>query len=250
MSRGVDQHRNATSGSTGATTGATTEGMDVRVLPLGDRAVLVEAAEEDPAAVARVHRALDRDRAVGVVDLVPAARTVLVTFDPGLIGVAAVRAWVGEVAAAGPERESADGPDPEVLLPVHYEGEDLAEVAELTGLTVREVVAAHTGTPWAVAFTGFAPGFAYLVGGDPRLRTPRRATPRPQVRAGAVGLAGPYSGIYPRTSPGGWQLIGHTEVRLWDLAADPPATLRPGMRVRFVDAASDDHHRTTPTDQP
>lgn len=229
------------------------EGVPVRVLPLGDRAVLVEASalieasapsevpemtEQDPAAVARLHRALTLDRPVGVVDLVPAARTVLVAFDPELIGAAAVRAWVRRVAAEGPTADSRTGPDPEVVLPVHYEGEDLAEVAELTGLTVPEVVEAHTATPWSVAFTGFAPGFAYLVGGDPRLRTPRRATPRSQVRAGAVGLAGPYSGIYPRTSPGGWQLIGHTEVRLWDLTADPPAILQPGMRVRFVDAAA------------
>ncbi len=98
------------------------------------------------------------------------------------------------------------------------------------------MIAAHTGTEWKVGFTGFAPGFAYLIGGDPRLVVPRRAEPRPRVTAGSVALAGPYSGVYPTESPGGWQLIGHTDLPLWDLQRDPPAVLRPGMRVRFRDA--------------
>ncbi len=120
---------------------------------------------------------------------------------------------------------------------VRYDGPDLDEVARLTGLTVAEVVAAHTGTPWRVAFGGFAPGFAYLVGGDPRLRVPRRATPRPSVPAGSVGLAGEFSGVYPRSSPGGWQLLGTSEAPLWDERRDPPALLGPGALVRFVDEA-------------
>src|SRR5690606_38116373 len=98
----------------------------------------------------------------------------------------------------------------DVELAVIYDGPDLAEVAELTRLTPEQVVAAHTGTPWRVGFSGFAPGFAYLVGGDPRLQVPRRAEPRTQVPAGSVGLAGEFSGVYPRQSPGGWQLIGCT----------------------------------------
>jgi KipI family sensor histidine kinase inhibitor len=97
-----------------------------------------------------------------------------------------------------------------------YDGPDLKAVAALTGLSVAEVVAAHTATPWRVGFGGFAPGFAYLVGGDPRLEVPRRPEPRPSVPAGAVGLAGRYSGVYPRSSPGGWQLIGHTDAVLFD----------------------------------
>ena len=99
-------------------------------------------------------------------------------------------------------------------------------------------MAAHTGPPWRVAFGGFAPGFAYLIGGDPRLRVPRRDRPRPSVPAGAVGLAGEFSGVYPRSSPGGWQLIGTTEAVLWDVDRDPPALLRPGATVRFVDAGA------------
>jgi biotin-dependent carboxylase-like uncharacterized protein len=119
------------------------------------------------------------------------------------------------------------------VLDVVYDGPDLDEVGRLTGLGAAGVVAAHTGTPWRVAFCGFAPGFGYLAGGDPRLRVPRRESPRAEVPSGAVGLAGEYSGVYPRRSPGGWQLIGRTAAGLWDLRHDSPALLRPGMTVRF-----------------
>ena len=106
-------------------------------------------------------------------------------------------------------------------------------MAQHTGLTVAAVVDAHVATPWRVGFGGFAPGFAYLVGGDPRLAVPRRAEPRTRVPAGSVGLAGEFSGVYPRESPGGWQLIGRTDAVLWDIDRTPPALLRPGMWVRF-----------------
>ncbi len=214
-------------------------GAVIRVLPLGDTAWLVE-----PTAAAQVlplHQALQADQLVGVVDLVPAQATVLVVFDPGLVGAEPVRAWVEQVARAeaaaelGAElgAEPVRRPDEVVRIPVRYEGEDLEHVARLTGLDPESVVEAHTGSLWTVAFTGFAPGFGYLVGGDPRLQVPRRESPRTRVPAGAVGLAGPYTGVYPRSSPGGWQLIGHTATPTWDTAADPPALLRPGVRVRF-----------------
>lgn len=123
-----------------------------------------------------------------------------------------------------------------VEVPVEYSGPDLEEVGRLTGLTPAKVVAAHTGTPWQVAFSGFAPGFPYLVGGDPRLNVPRRSEPRTAVPAGAVGLAGHFSGIYPRESPGGWQLLGTTPLTLWDTDRTPPALLQPGMVVQFREA--------------
>ena len=119
------------------------------------------------------------------------------------------------------------------MIDVVYDGADLADVAQHTGLTVAAVVDAHVATPWRVGFGGFAPGFAYLVGGDPRLAVPRRAEPRTRVPAGSVGLAGEFSGVYPRESPGGWQLIGRTDAVLWDIDRTPPALLRPGMWVRF-----------------
>ena len=117
---------------------------------------------------------------------------------------------------------------------MRYDGPDLSDVARHTGLSEEEVVEAHTGTPWRVAFGGFAPGFGYLAGGDERLRVPRRDSARTAVPAGAVALADRFSGVYPRESPGGWQLIGTTDLPMWDLDRDPPALLRPGVPVRFV----------------
>jgi KipI family sensor histidine kinase inhibitor len=126
----------------------------------------------------------------------------------------------------------------EIEIPVTYDGPDLADVTSHTGLSEDEIVAAHTGTPWTVAFGGFAPGFAYLVGGDERLVVPRRESPRTSVPAGSVGLAGEFSGVYPRSSPGGWQLIGRTDAVMFDVDRDPPALLAPGAHVRFVESRS------------
>jgi len=121
---------------------------------------------------------------------------------------------------------------------VRYDGPDLDDVATHLGITRSEVVARHTGQVWTVEFAGFAPGFAYLTGSEGDLEVPRRHSPRTRIPAGSVGLAGPYSGVYPRPSPGGWQLIGRTDVTLWDAERDPPALLTPGRRVRFVEVAS------------
>jgi KipI family sensor histidine kinase inhibitor len=198
----------------------------VNVLPCGDTGLLVEV--DDLAEVLALADALRADTPPGVLDIVPAARTVLLTADAGT-DLAAVRRAVLELrvepGAAAPDGET-------VEIPVVYDGPDLAEVGELTGLGADGVVEAHTGTPWRIAFGGFAPGFAYLVDGDPRLEVARRAEPRTTVPAGAVGLAGEFSGVYPRPSPGGWQLIGHTGTTLWDMESG--ALLKPGGRVRFV----------------
>lgn len=190
----------------------------VRILPCGDLAVLLDCASLDEAQ--RWFAALD-----GHADVVLGARTVLVRGD-----VPRVRALIEATTpnhAATTTRET-------VEIPVTYDGDDLDDVTSLTGLTTDQLVAAHTGTPWTVAFGGFAPGFSYLVGGDPQLDVPRRLSPRTRVPAGAVGLAGGFSGVYPRESPGGWQLIGHTDLTLWDSSRHPPALLRPGALVRFV----------------
>lgn len=224
----------------------------MRLLPYGDRAVLVELVElADPdgtdgtdgtdqavasaRVVAWVEAAATAWRDVPV-ELVPAATTVLVALAPGAPqDLAWLRAAVADVRPEQPARR-AEAPRT-VEVPVTYDGADLAAVARLTGLDEVDVVAAHTGTPWRVAFGGFAPGFAYLVGGDPRLRSvPRRAEPRTRVPAGSVALAGGFSGVYPRVSPGGWQLLGRTELAMWDLDRDPPALLAAGTTVRFVDA--------------
>lgn len=197
------------------------------VLPYGDRALLIECDSTDE--VLALDRALRAAEVPEVADIVPGARTVLLT----LRGVGlqpAVQARLSTLAPA-PDRPQSDAG--EVVIDVVYDGADLTGVAGRLGLSTAEVIAAHTGTPWRAGFVGFAPGFAYLVGGDPRLRVPRHAEPRTRVPAGSVALAGEFSGIYPRESPGGWQLIGRTDAVLWDVHRDVPALLRPGTTVRF-----------------
>ncbi|WP_028471838.1 5-oxoprolinase subunit PxpB [Nocardioides alkalitolerans] len=210
-----------------------------RLLPYGDRAVLVEVA--DAAEVVAWSDALLAAGLVGhdgpVEDVVPAARTVLVTLRPGH-DLDALRSRLARVEPAPVRSDAVADPGDVVEIPVTYDGPDLADVARLTGLDEAAVVEAHTASTWRVAFGGFAPGFGYLVGGDPRLEVPRRDSARTEVPAGSVGLAGEFSGVYPRASPGGWQLIGRTALALWDLDRDPPALLRPGGVVRFVDVGA------------
>jgi KipI family sensor histidine kinase inhibitor len=203
-------------------------GVTNTVLDYGDQALLLQF---DNATDVLAWAAALREAALpGVLDIVPAARTVLLKLD-GPRQQAAIRRRLrtlrvdtGTVATA---------PVEPMVIDVVYDGADLAEVADRTGLTTAQVINAHTATPWQVGFGGFAPGFAYLVGGDRRLSVPRRSEPRSSVPAGAVGLAGEFTGIYPRSSPGGWQLIGHTDVVLWDIDRPDPALLTPGMWVQF-----------------
>lgn len=209
----------------------------MRFLPYGDRGLLLELT--DTAQVVACADVLQADPRVGelVADIVPGARTVLLVARPG-VALDRLTVVVPDEAVLGAPgsrqiRQVRSAPEAEVVIPVTYDGPDLAEVASLTGLGEDGVVAAHTGTSWRVAFGGFAPGFAYLVGGDARLEVPRRDAPRTSVPAGSVGLAGEFSGVYPRPSPGGWQLIGRTDAVLWDLDRDPPALLSAGATVRF-----------------
>ena len=199
------------------------------VLAYGDAALMVQLGST--AEVLAWAAALRDADLPGVLDVVPAARTVLVTLNgpryQGDVRQRLLRMRVADDEAA-PAEAAID-----IEIDVVYDGPDLPEVAHLTGLTAAEVVEAHTRTPWRVGFSGFAPGFAYLVDGDPRLQVPRRVEPRTSVPAGSVGLAGEFSAIYPRSSPGGWQLIGHTDAVLWDLERPDPALLTRGMRVRF-----------------
>jgi KipI family sensor histidine kinase inhibitor len=200
----------------------------VSVLDYGDQALLLQL---DSTAEVLAWAAALRDAAMpDVLDIVPAARTVLLKFDrPGRQDAIRRRLDSMQVAAGA----EPDPPGRPLVIDVVYDGVDLDEVAELTGLTAAQVVDAHTANPWTVGFCGFAPGFAYLVGGDPRLAVPRRSEPRSSVPAGAVGLAGEFTGIYPRRSPGGWQLIGRTDAVLWDINRPDPALLTPGTWVQF-----------------
>jgi len=203
-------------------------GVADAVLDYGDQALLLQF--DGTADVLAWTAALHEAAIPGVLDIVPAARTVLLKLD-GPRRQSDIRRRLRALrvtsdAAATPSGEP-------TVIDVVYDGADLAEVAERTGLTTAQVINAHTATPWRVGFCGFAPGFAYLVGGDTRLAVPRRSEPRSSVPAGAVGLAGEFTGVYPRRSPGGWQLIGHTDAVLWDIDRPEPALLTPGMWVQF-----------------
>jgi KipI family sensor histidine kinase inhibitor len=200
----------------------------MRVLPSGSTAVLVELDSLDD--VLALHAALTADPPDGVVDVVPAARTVLLVTDPARTTTAAVADAVRRTTPRPGARAEGD----RVELPVRYDGADLAEAAALLSLSPGELVRRHTAAEWTVAFCGFSPGFGYLVQPGEGWDVPRRATPRTAVPPGSVALAGEFSGVYPRESPGGWQLIGRTDVAVFDLARDPAALLRPGTRVRFV----------------
>ncbi|MCH6232021.1 urea amidolyase family protein [Microbacterium sp. CFH 31415] len=201
----------------------------MRVRPVGERAFLLETATLDD--VLALHAGLEVSRPDGVIDLVPAARTVLVRVDPRAIPLSAARTWAERTAAAAEHHAAGNGSTVEVE--VAYDGDDLADTAALLGLTADELVRRHTDAAWTVAFTGFAPGFGYLVSDDWPYDVPRLATPRTRVPAGAVGLAAGFAGAYPRETPGGWRLIGRTAAPLFDPDAASPALLAPGMRVQF-----------------
>ncbi|MEN0128811.1 MAG: allophanate hydrolase subunit 1 [Brevundimonas sp.] len=226
----------------------------MRVLPFGDDAVLVEfddltqvRALDDAVRAARAalaqNGAPDEDAAAdrrarpdaplaAVVDQVPAARSLLLR-GIGPVDHAALAAAVQGLELGSAHAVASSAP---IELPVTYDGPDLAAVAERTGLSVDEVVARHVGATYTVAFGGFMPGFAYLVGLDPVLRVPRLPRPRERVPAGSVAIADEFSAVYPAATPGGWNLIGTCATTMWDLERDPPAMLVPGATVRFVEA--------------
>ncbi len=202
----------------------------MRILPNGDRALLVEFASLD--LVLGAHAAWSAAPAPGIVELVPAARTVLVRIDPVVTGLAAIEHWLAEHPAS--PLALADGDV--VSVPVTYDGDDVAAVADAWGCSIDAVIERHLATEWLCGFIGFAPGFGYLVpapGQSALPQVPRRETSRPRVPAGSVALAAGYCGVYPRESPGGWQLIGRTSLELWRDDTEQPALITPGTRVRF-----------------
>jgi len=196
---------------------------------VGRSAVLLEV--DDSPAVYAWHAELRRRRAAGelaAVEIVPGARTVLVDGVPDAAAlIRALRTWP---APAPPVLND----EAMVTVPTRYDGPDLADVARRWGVTTGEAVDLHSAIEFRVAFCGFAPGFAYLTGLPAHLQVPRLDAPRVQVRAGSVAVAGPYCAVYPNASPGGWRLIGRTDLVLFDLAAAPAARLSPGTRVMFT----------------
>ncbi len=204
----------------------------------GDQAVLVELGDEiSPETNARVHsiaRAIEEVGVEGVVDVIPAYDSLLVQYDARAVSMADLQARVVELDS---ERvELAEGGSV-VELPVLYGGEhgpDIERVAEHAVMSVDEVIGLHSGTDYPVYMLGFTPGFPYLGGLDERLATPRVATPRLGIPGGSVGIAESQTGVYPLTSPGGWNIIGRTPLSLFDPTREPPSLLAPGDVVRFV----------------
>jgi KipI family sensor histidine kinase inhibitor len=196
------------------------------VRAVGTRAVLAELTGTQ--AVLALQALLLEQPLPGQLDVLAAAETVLVTTDSPASARRIGAQLLQLDLTAAVQRDGGL-----VVIDTVYDGEDLAEVGELSGLGVDGVIAAHSSQLWTVAFAGFAPGFGYLVGENDALNVPRRSSPRTAVPAGSVALAGNYSAVYPRRSPGGWQLIGHTGARMWDLDREQPALAGPGQRIRF-----------------
>ena len=199
-----------------------------------DGALLVEfpdASEEQAnSAAAAIARKLEVNKPPGVHDAVPGARTLLVLFDPGTLERTRLSELFGEPTTVAP------APGRTVTMPVRYggaRGPDLDELARSAGMSPDEFARLHRSALYRVAFIGFAPGFPYLTGLPEPLHAPRLASPRPRVPSGSLGIGGKYTGVYPSSTPGGWRLIGNSPFRLFSPAANPPATLAPGDRVRF-----------------
>ena len=200
----------------------------MRFLPVNSDSFLIELANLSETLA--LYDALREAALPGVDELVPAARTVLVHFSPWLTCARELSARI----AALPPAAASERCVPPVEVAVRYDGEDLPELADMLNLSPGELAEQHQSLRWKVAFTGFAPGFAYMVCPDWPHQVPRRSTPRTRIPAGSLGLAGEFSGIYPQASPGGWQLIGSTATPMWDLTRRPPALLQPGAEVRFI----------------
>lgn len=209
---------------------------------IADNALVMRVGERiDPAINAQVHALCSRVRAqepAWLQDLVPAYASLGIFFDPTRVEAEAVMHWLqAQHDAAIAATLAATAPHRTIEIPVAYgneAGPDLESAAAELGLTPRQLAQRHAAGEYTVAMVGFAPGFPYLLGLDPELALPRLATPRTVVPAGSIGIGGAQTGIYPRESPGGWRLIGHTPLTLFDASRDPPALLAPGDRVRFI----------------
>lgn len=202
----------------------------MRFLPVSHNIILVELKNLDETLT--LLDSLDQKTIAGVEEIIPATRTLMIRFD---ITRLSSQILINEIVQRDLSKKIILS-DKLVEIPVHYNGDDLQEVADYLKITPQEVIQRHIESEYVVAFTGFAPGFAYMTGGDPIFNVPRKKIPRTRIPAGAVGLAGTFSGIYPQASPGGWQIIGVTDEAMFDIERTPPALLQPGFRVKFYNA--------------
>lgn len=208
--------------------------MATRVVPFGDAALLVELEQRiDPAVAGRAAAIADGWETLGHGPAVPTYASVLLRFDPLALDAGAAERSARDLVAAAAAPELATGRV--VEIPTRYDGPDLEEIARLSRLSVRELIDAHAGRDHLAYFLGFMPGFAYCGGLDPRILAPRLRSPRARVEAGSVAVADGQTSVYPAASPGGWRILGTTNVVVFDPRRDPPALIRPGDRVRFVE---------------
>lgn len=211
-----------------------------QILPVGDSAVLIDLPDLDTTLA--VFAQLNSKLVPGVTEIVPAAKTILLSFDNAILGLAELKSYIANAWASVNQTDTPVKNDTNqaklVEIPVKYNGDDLPGLAEIMGISVSELIDRHTGYEYMAAFAGFAPGFVYLSKGHPSFTNiPRLDTPRTRVLPGSVATAGDFSAIYPKESPGGWRLLGVTPLQMWDLNRAQPALIRPGDRVRFQDLA-------------
>jgi inhibitor of KinA len=213
----------------------------MRIEPLGDSALIIRLVEEfhpenSLDAVLRAAHELERAALPGVIELAPAYATVGVFFDPARTGLDALRTEIEDALRKMEPARSPAGTGSTIEVPVCYENEfapDLRDVAWHAKLSVEEVVQRHASASYRVSCVGFTPGFPYLSGLPAELATPRRDSPRKRIPPGSVGIGGTQTGIYPSISPGGWNIIGRTPLRLFDVQREPPSLFHAGDRVRF-----------------
>jgi inhibitor of KinA len=227
----------------------------MRVEPLGDSALLVRVVDDHEVesertlnSVLNALRQLEAAAIPGVVELAPAYATVGVFFDPALTGFDAVKTKIEQILQDMEPVKARAGTTRTIEVPVCYEDEfapDLREVAWHAGLSQQEVVRRHSAATYRVNCVGFTPGFPYLSGLPPELASPRRASPRKEIPAGAVAIGGTQTGIYPRKSPGGWNIIGRTPLSLFEVTREPPSLLQAGDRVRFRRISREEFERSS-----
>lgn len=208
----------------------------IRYYPLGDRAIVLSfgdrISEMINYQICKVAAFLDTWSKAGIVEYVPAYTTLTIYYDPLIVGYDELSESLSNLLNDIPEQASSHVSTREI--PVYYNGQDLAYVAQYSGLSEAEVIRIHCDREYLVYMIGFVPGFPYLGGMDSRIATPRKEVPRLKINAGAVGIAGEQTGVYPMETPGGWQIIGQTPLRLFDMDRDRPSFLEAGDRVRFV----------------
>ena len=221
---------------------------NMRILPAGDRALVADfgnvISEDVNRKVNALKKSLLAEKVAGVREMIPTYRSLLVEYNPSVISMQDLSR---RIEAASLEGAGVEAEKKRVLeIPCCYGGqygEDLAGLAELTGLSEKEIIDIHAGTEYRVYMLGFLPGFVYLGGMDERIAAPRLKSPRVSIPAGSVGIGGSQTGVYPMASPGGWRLIGMTPVDFYDPKREKPVLCEAGDYIRFVPISPEEYER-------